>query len=304
MKKQVDETPKNDIMFKEIFSDEEILKDFLEALLNEKIENIDIEQDFNIRGNIHQKIGILDIKAEINGEKIVQIEMQKKNKYNMEQRTIFYGSKVVSKLLKKGDTYSQLKPIILINILNYNLIKLPEYYTKTRTVAENYNEYELIKGIKYGFIELTKFRKTRPNLNKKLDQWLIFLDNKNKELLKMVTEKNKIIAKAEEKRQYLTGDAERERLQELREKAEFDEASAYEAGRKIGEKYGQKIGQKIGQEIGQEIGEERGIKIGEKRGRKAMSIETARGMLKDKLDKNLITKYTGLTSEEIEAIAL
>ena len=296
MKKQVDETPKNDIMFKEIFSDEEILKDFLEALLNEKIENIDIEQDFNIRGNIHQKIGILDIKAEINGEKIVQIEMQKKNKYNMEQRTIFYGSKVVSKLLKKGDTYSQLKPIILINILNYNLIKLPEYYTKTKTVAENYNEYELIKGIKYGFIELTKFRKAKPNLDNKLDQWLIFLDNKNKELLKMVTEKNKIIAKAEEKRQYLTGDAERERLQELREKAEFDEASAYEAGRKIGEKYGQKIGQKIGQEIGQEIGE--------KRGRKEMSIETAKGMLKDKLDKKLITKYTGLTSEEIEAIAL
>ena len=82
-------------MFKEIFSDEEILKDFLEALLNEKIENIEIEQDFNIRGNIYQKIGILDIKAEINGEKIVQIEMQKKNKYNMEQRTIFYGSKAL-----------------------------------------------------------------------------------------------------------------------------------------------------------------------------------------------------------------
>ena len=35
-----------------------------------------------------------------------------------------------------------------------------------------------------------------------------------------------------------------------------------------------------------------------------MFIETARGMLKDKLDKKLITKYTGLTSEEIEAIAL
>ena len=89
MKEQVDETPKNDIMFKEIFSDEEILKDFLEALLNEKITSIKIEQDFNIRGNIHEKIGVLDIKAEINGEKIVQIEMQKKNKYNMEQRTIF-----------------------------------------------------------------------------------------------------------------------------------------------------------------------------------------------------------------------
>ena len=234
-------------MFKEIFSDEEILKDFLEALLNEKIKNIDIRQDFNIRGNINEKIGILDIRVEINGNKIVQIEMQKKNKYNMEQRTIYYGGKVVSKLLKKGDDYNQLKPIILINILNYNLIKLPEYYTKTKTVAEKYNEYELIKGVKYCFIELTKFRKTKPNLDNKLDQWLIFIDNKNKEVLKMVTEKNKIIAKAEEKRKYLTGEAERERLQELREKAEFDEATAYAAGKAKGEKRGIKLGKAIGE---------------------------------------------------------
>ena len=284
LSKQVDETPKNDIMFKEIFSDEEILKDFLEALLNEKIEKIDIKEDFNIRGNIHEKVGILDIKAEINGQKIVQIEMQKKNKYNMEQRTIYYGGKIVSKLLHKGDNYNQMKPIILINILNYNLIKLPEYYTKTKTVAEKYNEYELIKGIKYGFIELPKFRKTKPNLDNKLDQWLIFIDNKKKELLQMVTEKNKIIAKAEEKRKYLTGEAERERLQELREKAEFDEATAYAAGKAKGEKRG----------------EARGIKIG----RDTTLIETAKNMLKDKMDKQSIIKYTGLTLKELEKITV
>ena len=288
LSKQVDETPKNDIMFKEIFSDEEILKDFLEALLNEKIEKIDIKEDFNIRGNIHEKVGILDIKAEINGQKIVQIEMQKKNKYNMEQRTIYYGGKIISKLLHKGDNYNQMKPIILINILNYNLIKLPEYYTKTKTVAEKYNEYELIKGIKYGFIELPKFRKTKPNLDNKLDQWLIFIDNKKKELLQMVTEKNKIIAKAEEKRKYLTGEAERERLQELREKAEFDEATAYAAGKAKGEKRGEKRG------------EARGIKIG----RNTTLIETAKNMLKDKMDKQSIIKYTGLTLKELEKITV
>ena len=275
MSQKIDESPKNDIMFKEIFSDEEILKDFLEALLNEKIEHIDIRQDFNIRGSINEKIGILDIRAEINGNKIVQIEMQKKNKYNMEQRTIYYGGKVVSKLLKKGDDYNQLKPIILINILNYNLIKLPEYYTKTKTVAEKYNEYELIKGVKYCFIELTKFRRTKPNLDNKLDQWLIFIDNKNKEVLKMVTEKNKIIAKAEEKRKYLTGEAERERLQELREKAEFDEATAYAAGKA------------------------KGKALGEKR-----FLKTARNMLKDNMDINMIIKYTGLSKKELEHIAM
>ena len=49
MNKQFDDTPKNDFIFKEIFSDEEILKDFLEALLNEKIERIEVKQDFNIK---------------------------------------------------------------------------------------------------------------------------------------------------------------------------------------------------------------------------------------------------------------
>ena len=37
----------------------------------------------------------------------------------------------------------------------------------------------------------------------------------------MVTEKNKIIAKAEEKRKYLTGEAERERLQQCTHSHEY-----------------------------------------------------------------------------------
>ncbi len=91
----------------------------------------------------------------------------------------------------------------------------------------------------------------------------------------MVTEKNKIIAKAEEKRKYLTGEAERERLQELREKAEFDEATAYAAGKA------------------------KGKALGEKR-----FLKTARNMLKDNMDINMIIKYTGLSKKELERIAL
>ena len=74
----------------------------------------------------------------------------------------------------------------------------------------------------------------------------ILLDKNNKRYLQIgfsfvvftLKEKNKIIAKAEEKRKYLTGEAERERLQELREKAEFDEATAYAEGKERGEKRG------------------------------------------------------------------
>ena len=41
MNQNVDYTPKNDFIFKEIFSEEEILKDFLESLLGEKIDKYD-----------------------------------------------------------------------------------------------------------------------------------------------------------------------------------------------------------------------------------------------------------------------
>ena len=112
----------------------------------------------------------------------------------------------------------------------------------------------------------------------------------------MVTEKNKIIAKAEEKRKYLTGEAERERLQELREKAEFDEATAYAAGKAKGEKYGEKRGEKRGEARG----ERRGIKIG----RKTTLIETAKNMLKNNIDISLIQKCTGLSLSEVTKIKM
>ena len=104
----------------------------------------------------------------------------------------------------------------------------------------------------------------------------------------MAIEKNKMIAKAEEKRKYLTGEAAERRWQELREKAEFDEATAYEAGKEEGEVKGLKMGETIGKQ----------------QGRKEMSLETARNMLKDNLDKKIIIKYTGLSLKEIEKIAI
>ena len=47
-----------------------------------------------------------------------------------------------------------------------------------------------------------------------------------------------------------------------------------------------------------EEGEKKGITIGKKKG----IIETAKNMLKDRLDINLISKYTGLPKEEIEKL--
>ena len=52
----------------------------------------------------------------------------------------------------------------------------------------------------------------------------------------MVIAQNKLVEKAEKEYEYLTGDEATRRWQELREKAERDEISAYDTGKSDGEK--------------------------------------------------------------------
>ena len=56
------------------------------------------------------------------------------------------------------------------------------------------------------------------------------------EMIDMVIAQNKLIEKAEKEYEYLTGDEATRRWQELREKAERDEISAYDTGKSDGEK--------------------------------------------------------------------
>lgn len=71
-------------------------------------------------------------------------------------------------------------------------------------------------------------------MNEKINQWLAFIDDNNKELVNMAENKNETLKKAREEMNYLTGDAELRRLAELREKWEMDRISAISHATKIG----------------------------------------------------------------------
>ena len=71
-------------------------------------------------------------------------------------------------------------------------------------------------------------------MNEKINQWLAFIDDNNKELVNMAENKNETLKKARIEMNYLTGDAEVRRLAELREKWEMDRISAINHATKIG----------------------------------------------------------------------
>ena len=174
---------KNDVIFKIFFGkkgNEKFLIDFLESVLNTKIEKVEVLQEVTLQQIVKdEKVGRIDIKATINDEKIVNIELQIEDEHNMKKRSTYYGSRLMSEQLKIGEKYEEIKPVILINILGYNLLEVPEYHTKTVTVAEKHRDYEVINEITYHFIELPKFRKSKPELANKLECWLALIDSQD-----------------------------------------------------------------------------------------------------------------------------
>ena len=289
---------KNDLVFKAFFSkkgNEKYLKSFLESLLKIEIDEIEIIGEATLlQMTKDAKLGRIDIKATINKREIVNIEIQLKDKNNMEKRSIFYGAKLITDNFGKKEEYKDIKPVILINILNYNLLKVPEYCTKTVTVAEKHREYEVIKDVTYYFIELPKFRKSKPKLANKLECWLALIDDEDRGLIEMAKKKEQIIEEANKEVEEILSEAVIKEINDYRQTAIWEENSM------IG--YAKEKGLKEGLREGREQGIKEGRKEGIKEGKNNKAIEIAKNLKEKHIDIKIISETTGLTKEEIEKL--
>ena len=281
---------KNDLMFKAFFSqkeNEEYLKDFLEAVLGEKITIRKVAHDVRLEQLAReQKYGVLDLGVELEKGEFINVEIQLRNYGNIEERTTFYASKKIAEQLGPGEDFEKIKPVIVIAILDYNLTDLPDYVTETVRVAVNHRDYELNNDVKYYYIELSKFREQNPDMTLPVNQWLSFIDMEKGELLDMAKKENKKVKKAFENYEVLTGDEEVKRLEEVRLMSMLEERAALTYARNKGTEEGLKQGHEEGLKQGQE----------------KEKIETAKKLLKLKMTTEEIADITGLNKQKIEKI--
>ena len=283
----------NDYIFKRLFSkkgNEDILKDLLEGILEIPIKEVEVMQEVELeRVDIKDKLGVLDIKAIINENITVNIEMQIVDEKNMIERTLYYWAGLYYTGLKRGKDYKLNNKVITINILMYNIFKKENYHT-IATIRDNENKEKITDKLEIHFIELPKFLKSKENGNRKLRQWLEFICNKRKGEIEMAVKENEKIAKASQEWEYLRGDEAVKRMAFLREKWERDWNSGMHSAEEEGIEKGMKKGIK------------KGIKEGEKRGKKLKTEEIAMKMLRKGIEGATIEEVTNLTLEEIEKI--
>lgn len=98
----------------------------------------------------------------------------------MVNRSIYYWSKIYSDQILKGMPYASLKPTIVINILNFNLISKTELFHTTYHLYEDEEKFRIDDVMELHFIEipklLTHWKEDRLDpWNDVLVRWLLLL---------------------------------------------------------------------------------------------------------------------------------
>ena len=281
--------PKNDVVFQRLFNkdNQKITKAFAEAMLDEKIHHMTINEDKELLSDtLDKKTGILDLQIDVNNTEKVDVEVQLVERSNLPERLLFYFSKLYLKGIGKGEDYRIAKRVVLIAIIDYNLkIEIEDKKMETiwQIVEKNHPKTILTNKFEIHILELEKVKEEyKKNKENKKAQWLLFLDDPETKEVKEIMEKNEDVKEAVIEVRKLSQDEQLQREAELREKAIMDEKAIYQAGL--------------------DNGKEEGEKLGRKKGRVETMKEVARKLLKQNMNIENVAEITGLTIEEIEKL--
>ena len=235
--------PTNDFIFKKIFGSvgsEKITTSLLEAILKIDITAIDLDKNpITEKEVLDDKLGVMDIRLEINGNVDCDVEMEMVNRGNIEIRLMRYVSKIFIRGLKVGEDYIEAKDSIAILVANFELAKhkdVKKILTEYEMREKNYGNIVLTDKIKVYILELPKIERMKSE-DKNLNLWIKFIkdlevkklaDNKEKD--EKLEETIKAIQEAKKKYEELCQDEHARYIAELREKYVEETASVRQMG--------------------------------------------------------------------------
>ncbi len=175
---------KTDFAFKKVFgsvNSKDILISFLNSVIEfdgvRKIKDLVIVDPYSIPLLKGMKDTYVDVKAELDDNSRVIIEMQVLNHEGLEKRILYNAAKNYSVQLKKGDAYHLLNPVIALTITDFVLFKNTEELINNFKLIEKKQFIEYSDDIELVFIELPKYHKTEAELDTVRDKWLYFIKN-------------------------------------------------------------------------------------------------------------------------------
>ncbi|MEI0606397.1 Rpn family recombination-promoting nuclease/putative transposase [Brachyspira pulli] len=280
----------NDYFVRYLFSDkgsEAILLDFINSIMLDSnmktFKAVEILNPFNYKENYNDKETIVDVKCITQNGSVVIIEIQLQGNSRFPERILYYWASNYSKLLKQGEKYDSLTPVISINLLNFNLDDEDNIHS-CYMIYDTNNKKLLTDHLQIHIVELKKFQYNllKPDLN----CWLKFFtmkDKDNKEEIMSDLVKEKPIME-EVQRKYNNFIKDRIMMNE------YDKRQAY------------LYGNQIMLEEERRLGKEEGIKEGIEQGEINKAKDIALNLKNMNMSNEDISRITGLSIEEINKL--
>ncbi|MDR0805014.1 MAG: Rpn family recombination-promoting nuclease/putative transposase, partial [Oscillospiraceae bacterium] len=270
--------PKSDFVFKRIFGDvrnTDILTDFLQSVLElpaEDYEEVSVVDPHLNKDSGEDKYGILDVKVRTKTGKIIDVEIQRRDFPNIEERILFYTSKMLLGQIGSGDDYRKIKQVISILITNYELYKDERYHHRFK-LRDDETGILFTRLLEVNTLELPKLPALPSDDDRtKLYEWLRFIKVENREELEMIATANPKIKKAKGVLLKMSADEQARLLYESYEMRELDEMT------RTNHAYSKGIAEGI--------------------------VNTAVNMLEANFPFEMIVQATKLSVEEVESVRL
>lgn len=269
----------NDLVFKYVFSHEEILMDFLNSYLDFAGSDLRVldahitPQKYVQNDHIKLHDCYLDICVVLSNREIINIEMY--NNFGMPEckKSLTYASMLYSHQLKKKEPYDNAKKVTSLNIMKGNFNEENNSLLNKYELINLKNHKKLLEdGLEMLLLRLDILEKEEYSKDKsRCIRWLKFMDAKDYEEAEVIAKGDKNLMSTVEMVRDFVSDPE---VRSLFDRDKLKEESAELRGKEVGIIEGKELG----------------------------IIETAKNMLKKNCDINLISEVTNLSISEIKKL--
>ncbi|MEI0493127.1 Rpn family recombination-promoting nuclease/putative transposase [Brachyspira intermedia] len=281
--------PLNDYFMRYMFAKEgheHILLNLINSVradYNQEIfEEVKVLNTFNLKETVNDKQSIVDVRAVTKSGETVLVEIQRVGNQSFVYRSLYYWAKGYISNLRNNEKYNDLKQVIVINILDFNLLKDIDKEHSCYVIKELETNHILTNHLEMHFLELPKYLSSTSSLTDELNAWFCFLTIKEKrekmeEIMKMLVKKNPIM------------------------KEVYDEYNKFVDTKDLFENYAEYENNYFDILA---LSEERmkGREEGREEGEKNKAISIAKSLKKSGLDAKFISENTGLSIKEIEKL--
>jgi predicted transposase/invertase (TIGR01784 family) len=278
-----------------------ILEGFLSELLREDVKILEILDSEGNKETDNDKFNRVDILVKDSSEQIIIIEIQNTRELDYFYKVLYNTSKVITEHMTEGASYKEVKKVITVSVVYFALGQGEDYVYHGNTTFRGIHKNDILQLSEK---QKQMFRKSSlsevfPNhyiiktndfndiARDSLDQWIYFL--KNSEIKDEFNAKG--LAEAREKLKEINLPPEELRAYRRYLDQLHDEASIAETI---------KFDEEFATRKARQEGRQEGLEEGWDGGRENKAKETAKLMKQDGEPLEKISKYTGLSPEEIQ----